>query len=756
MALISSNKDIPLAEDTITSIAQHDGTPYYLYDAGIIREQTNSIKKLLGEDTSLFFASFCNSNPDLLNVLKESGIGILASSPAELLLADSVGFAASNITVTGSPFSDSELRQFLNRHIHLNIDSLGQLLRVGEISPGANVGIRVNLLSCVSTNNNLPINACVGVQSRVGILEVEIQKAREIAIQNDLNITTLHAYTGTNQLNDTLLLRALDALLKIAMELPSVNYINLGGGFGITYNKDSAPFPWDNFKNESNQKLKEFRSATGRDIKLQFEPGRIIVGPSGFLVAEVLDVKERPSGEIFVATNASLSNFPRPYIYGANGQHDVSIIHLKNTDLKEYRVTICGNALASGDRLAESVSVIGKPQIGDLVVIHDAGAYGYSMSSRFSGRNRPPEFLLNDGSIMSIRQREESRNILSGTRFEETFIPKNTDSKSIRIIQDYYQNTLFNGWLFDHSQIRQPIEELRLVRDLASEDLAAALMLSQRNAAMLKAKTYLPPEEFILMQKNYESDFFITQAISLLNVVSDKSSNATAKRISNGYIINGSYPWVTGFDLAQKLVLGVKTDSGGQALFLVDTNSASIVASPIRELSTLADSLTVSLKFNNFEVSDNQLLRISESAVPGILLAHPSGNIFPYPTLHSTAIAIGFGIANLRQSRNLLEPDDPSGLFDNLIDLERGAEQLFLDLASIVESQTQDLFHFENIRARANAFAIKANKFLCILSKGKSLISSSIANQLSRESEFLLAWGLSPRAEKLTAEYIIR
>ena len=138
------------------------------------------------------------------------------------------------------------------------------------------------------------------------------------------------------------------------------------------------------------------------------------------MVTSVIDVKQRGNGQVFVATDTSLSNFPRPYVYGEKGQHHVSLTCSdKDNSNSSFTATICGNALASGDRIAEKVILHRLPKQNELLVIHDAGAYGYSMSSVFSGRVRPAEILSTKNEIFCIRQRESHYALLERTGFLE-------------------------------------------------------------------------------------------------------------------------------------------------------------------------------------------------------------------------------------------------------------------------------------------------------------------------------------------------
>lgn len=150
------------------------------------------------------------------------------------------------------------------------------------------------------------------------------------------------------------------------------------------------------------------------------EPGRSVIAACGALVTKILHCKIRPNGDTFITTDTNLSNFPRPYIYGDEGKHKVSIVSASSRPTPHpggAKVVVCGNALPSGDILGVIENFAFVPRAGDYVVIHDTGAYGYAMSSRFSGRLRPAELLLSNENVQLIRKAEDDNLLLEGTGF---------------------------------------------------------------------------------------------------------------------------------------------------------------------------------------------------------------------------------------------------------------------------------------------------------------------------------------------------
>lgn len=416
---IQSNSTLLPSLTAIVEGVRRFGTPFYLYDSDVLRHQALSLRSLFEGLASIHFAAFCNTNPDLLSCIRGLGLGCMVSSSLELRIAQCAGFSPTDIIVTGAPFGEEELELFTDNNLLVNLDSESQLELLGSFPAATRGGVRLNLAHCVPTEV-APINSCITNESRVGLFEDALPSFFRKAQRLGINVESLHVYTGTNQLEAATMLTVANRLFQIASDYPSVTTINLGGGFGLPYRSGKESFPWAQFRFELSKLKKRFRENHAREIGLQIEPGRALMGPVGFLVSKIVDYKSRGDGQSFVTTDTSLSNFPRPYIYGDKGQHAVTHVALNQGAPTSLLATVCGNAVASGDRIAEKVQFNSTPTLGDLIVVHDAGAYGYSMSSQFCGRLRPAELLLENGNLHCIRRRESLKSVVD--TFSETAV----------------------------------------------------------------------------------------------------------------------------------------------------------------------------------------------------------------------------------------------------------------------------------------------------------------------------------------------
>jgi diaminopimelate decarboxylase len=399
--------------ENIKSLSSKHGTPLYVYDAALISENITKIKSSFKYGfVDVHFALMCNLNPHLLNILRDAGIKAFVCSPGELFVALRCGFKPQDIIVSGTGFTDKELKSFIETGVQINIESLSMLERYGQFNPGSTVGIRINF----DFGREFPCRTHSGIYwgtaNRMGIWEKDIYKALEIARKGNIRIIGLHQYSGTNILDYKEFIILLEKLFGLTNDFVDLEYIDIGGGFGIDY-ENSHEFSWADLGIFLDQKMKAISDNFQRNISLKMEPGRSIIASSGILVGEIVDIKEIDD-TIFLVTNLSLSNFIRPYLYNAYHKTRVVSKRGESADISNKICQVSGNTVAVNDLLARNRK-LSHAAVGDLILIEDAGAYGYSMSSHFCGRIRPAEVLVKSGEDTLIRRREEFENLLYGT-----------------------------------------------------------------------------------------------------------------------------------------------------------------------------------------------------------------------------------------------------------------------------------------------------------------------------------------------------
>ena len=215
-------------------------------------------------------------------------------------------------------------------------------------------------------------------------------------------------YAGTNTLRAGRFLECLDRLLACAARLPDLEYIDLGGGFGVAYDTRSEGLPLADLGREVVSRMERLSAARGRRIALLIEPGRILVADAGSLLMTVVSVKER-GGRRYVGVDTTVGNIVVESVYHAFHQ---IVPAAPRGGVLPIPTDVCGNTTHSRDFIARSARL---PELhpGDVLVLGDVGAYGYAMSSHFLNRPRPAEVVLHNGVAKLTTRRETFDDLLA-------------------------------------------------------------------------------------------------------------------------------------------------------------------------------------------------------------------------------------------------------------------------------------------------------------------------------------------------------
>lgn len=378
--------------------AKEFGTPVYIYDEKTIREAHQRLRENIRHNGpyGIEYAMKANSNPEILRILLQDQIdGIDAVSKGEIERAMKVGFSPSQIIFTGNNLTDSEVDFAMLNKVWLNIDSLSRLKKVGKKYPGSQVWLRINTNIGAGHHSH-----CItgGPESKFGIWEEQTETARMLAKRYRLEIIGLHQHIGSQILDVKIFLKAMEALLRVAINFPGLKYLDFGGGLGVPYKPEEKPLDVQKLGKEIHKLFKVFCQSYDGKPHLVLEPGRYLVAESGYLLVRVNTVKRNPDGRKFVGVNSGFNHLVRPAMYGS--YHE--IVNISNPDGKKEKVDIVGNLCESGDKFAVQRK-ISHVRESDLLVIQNAGAYGYSMSSDYNLRPKPEEVLVkSDGSLRLI------------------------------------------------------------------------------------------------------------------------------------------------------------------------------------------------------------------------------------------------------------------------------------------------------------------------------------------------------------------
>jgi len=382
-------------------IAIKFGTPAFVYEEEKIRHQARSLKQGIDyEPKKILYAVKANFNPSILKILKEEGLGIDAVSPGEIALALKVGLTSEDILFTGNNITDEEMDFAVEKGVLLNIDSLSRLEKFGKNYPRQQICVRINPDIGAGHHNH-----CItgGPISKFGIWYSEVEKIKSIAKSYQLEIIGIHQHIGSQILEADTFLLAMEAILKVAPNFPDLKFIDFGGGFGVSYKPEEKPLNIEELGGKISKRFINFCSECGKKLTLVIEPGRYLVAEAGYLLTRVNTVKKNSDGRVFVGIDSGFNHLIRPAMYGS--YHE--IINISHPTGGKESVDIVGNLCESGDRFAEQRE-INEPREGDLVLIKNAGAYGYAMSSNYNLRPRPPEILIKTGGELQIIRKKEA------------------------------------------------------------------------------------------------------------------------------------------------------------------------------------------------------------------------------------------------------------------------------------------------------------------------------------------------------------
>lgn len=211
------------------SLVKEYGSPLYVYEAETIRQRYEDlVNNIPSAKLKIYYAAKANTNIQILKLLRKLGCGIEAVSQGEVLAALKAGFDRDKIIFTCDNLTEKELRFLIKEKITVNIDSLSQLRKYGELNPGAEIGIRVNQGIGAGHHKHVVTG---GLSSKFGIYHSQLNEAKEIAKQYSLKISGIHQHIGSNILDESIFLRAMKILLNTAKKCENLKYINFGGGF---------------------------------------------------------------------------------------------------------------------------------------------------------------------------------------------------------------------------------------------------------------------------------------------------------------------------------------------------------------------------------------------------------------------------------------------------------------------------------------------------------------------------------------------
>ena len=389
----------------LSAIAEAEGTPLYVYSAGVLRDRYRAIDAAFGgHPHRLHYALKANSTLGLARALRDLGSAADANSIWEIELAQKAGFPPADIVFTGVGKSLAELECAVPMGLKaINVESAGELARVEAIA--ARLGAIARVALRVNPDIDAKSHPHISTGLRINKFGIPLDAVRELCAtmgaRPALKLVALHVHIGSQITTVEPLARSAALVARLAAELGDLRagpvrleYLDLGGGLGISYDGRDVP----TVEQYVAALLKEV-GPTGPPIVV--EPGRAIVGPSGALVARIIDLKPRNADSEFAVLDAGMAELMRPALYDA--YHAVEAISPRPGPERQYELV--GPICESADVIARD-RVLPPLEVGDLVAIRDAGAYGSAMASNYNRHPLPAEVLVDNGEWRVIRRRQ--------------------------------------------------------------------------------------------------------------------------------------------------------------------------------------------------------------------------------------------------------------------------------------------------------------------------------------------------------------
>ena len=387
------------------------GTPLYVYNERIFREKIRDMKDLVSYKNFMpNYSIKANSNLHLLKIVRDEGIYADAMSPGEIHVLLKAGFKPNEIFYVSNNVSDEEMLYVIEKDITVSVDSLSQLKRFGRLNPGGRVAIRFN--PGVGAGHHEKV-ITGGKKTKFGINIDCVDEVKAVLKEYELSVAGINQHIGSLFLDIAPYIQGVDSLLRVSKEFDDLEFIDLGGGFGVQYMKQQGRKGLD--LKDAGEKLTEFmyRFAReyGKEVMFKTEPGRYVACESSVLLGTV-NARKTNYDTVYIGTDIGFNVLIRPTMYESH--HDIEVYREGRiiVDGGREMVTVVGNICETGDILAKdrTLPVI---QEEDLIGVMDAGAYGYSMSSNYNNRLRPAEVLIQqDGSDRLIRRRDTIEDLM--------------------------------------------------------------------------------------------------------------------------------------------------------------------------------------------------------------------------------------------------------------------------------------------------------------------------------------------------------
>ena len=386
-------------------------TPFHLYDEKGIRENARKLHQAFAWNKGYkeYFAVKATPNPFILSILKEEGCGTDCSSATELMMSEACGFSGKEIMFSSNDTPPEEFAYAQKLGAVINLDDITHI-KVLEDTLGyipETISCRYNPGGVYAISNGIMDNPG---DAKYGMTKEQMVEAFKTLKEKGAKHFGIHAFLVSNTVTNDYYPTLAKTLFELAVMLKEetgaqIDFINLSGGVGIPYHPEQEPNDILAIGEGVRKVYEEVLVPAGMgDVALCTECGRFMLGPYGCLVTKA--IHEKHTYKEYIGVDACAVNLMRPAMYGA--YHHITVAGKEDWPC-DYKYDVVGSLCENNDKFAVD-RMLPKVDKGDYLVIHDAGAHGFSMGYNYNGKLRSAELLLReDGAVEMIRRAETAR-----------------------------------------------------------------------------------------------------------------------------------------------------------------------------------------------------------------------------------------------------------------------------------------------------------------------------------------------------------
>lgn len=402
-----------VTRDQLEAICKEYPTPFHLYDEAGIRTTARAVNRAFSWNPGFreYFAVKATPTPGILKILKEEGCGVDCSSLTELMMSDRCGFAGEQIMFSSNDTPAEEFELAARLGATINLDDFTHIAflekTIGYIPE--TISCRFNpggVFQLGESEEGFQVMDNPG-DAKYGFTRDQLFEGFRILKAKGAKRFGLHAFLASNTISNDYYPALAGQLFQLAVELEretgaDICFINLSGGVGVPYRPEQPENDIAAIGEGVRRKFEEILIPAGMgDVDIYTEMGRYMLAPHGLLATRV--IHEKHTYKEYIGVDACAANLMRPAMYGA--YHHITVMGKEDQPL-DHKYDVVGSLCENNDKFAVD-RMLPRIDIGDLLVIHDTGAHGFSMGYNYNGRLRSAELLLKqDGSVELMRRAE--------------------------------------------------------------------------------------------------------------------------------------------------------------------------------------------------------------------------------------------------------------------------------------------------------------------------------------------------------------